>query len=185
MVKAALKKNGFARVMSKGFSLLEVVVVIALMAMIATIVVPRLTRRRVALKQQFTEQLNGLTRTAQLSAMMTGTLHRIFFDIKNGRIIIQQEAAQRDSQGHKQFVPLKIPYVTTSLPISKELDIDQFLVKGKKMMQSGEGIQFTGAWFYIVPEGMTQEVTLEVKERDTSKKFSLTVNPFTALFSAS
>lgn len=167
----------------RGFSLLEVVAVVVLLAIIAAIALPRLIKRRVPLRQQLIQELNHLSRTAQLNAMMTGKLHRIIFDPKKEHIQIEMEAEKRDSQGAIQFNPLKIPYVKTSAPLPKNVDIDRFLIKDKNLIKQGEGVQLTGAWFYIIPEGMAQEVTIGFRDRDTSRTFSYSINPFTAVFS--
>jgi prepilin-type N-terminal cleavage/methylation domain-containing protein len=167
---------------TQGFSLLEVVAVVILLAIIAAITLPRLIKRRVPVRQQLLQQLNHLSRTAQLNAMMTGKLHRVIFDPKNDRVNIEMESDKRDSQGAIQWNPLKIPYVKTSVQLPKNVEIDRFLIKGKNMVRQGEGIQLTGAWFYIIPEGMVQEVTIGFRDRDTLRAFSYSINPFTAVF---
>lgn len=168
---------------SNGFTLVEIIIAIVILAITAAIVVPRLTRRPVPLEKEFTRRLNELSRFGQLNALMTGALQRIHFDLKRQQVVLERASARRDSLGHLQFEPVKISHNRTSFQMPKDLEIDRFWVKGKNLIQKGEGIQATGVWFYLVPEGLSQEVTIDFHQLDSQRMFSIVINPFNAQFS--
>lgn len=167
----------------KAFTLIEVLIALALLALLSAIIIPRLRRRSVPVEQELMRRLNELTRFGQLDALMTGMLHRIRFDFKSSRVILEQASKKRDSQGHIQFEPVNITYSTTTFSIPQALEIEKFFIKGKNMLTSGEGIKTTGVWFYLVPEGMAQEVTINLRNTQNQQPTSLVINPFTAQFS--
>src|ERR1700743_3010060 len=83
MVKEALKMSGSASGTSKlGFSLIELLVAIAIIAVMATIVMPRLLSKSSSTVDSFIEKLNLITRTGYEQAIVTGKTHRIFFNMK-------------------------------------------------------------------------------------------------------
>ncbi len=167
----------------KGFTLVEVLVALVLLALLAAIVIPRLTRRSVPVEQELTRRLNELTRLGQLDALTSGSLHRIHFDLKNSRVLIEKASKKRDSQGHLQFEPVSVSYSTTSFKLPLTLEIEKFFVKGKNLLTGGEGITTTGVWFYLVPEGLAQEVTINIRNTQNQRATALSINPFTAQFS--
>lgn len=167
----------------RGFTLIEILVALALLALLSAIVIPRLRKRSIPAEQEFTRRLNDLTRLGQLEALMTSALHRIRFDLKNGRVMLEQASKKRDSQGHLQFEPVRITYNTTAFALPEPLEIEKFFVKGKNLLTGGEGIRTTGAWFYLVPEGLAQEVTINLRNTQNQRSTALVINPFTAQFS--
>lgn len=168
---------------TKGFSLLEIMVVIGLIALVATIVVPRIRKRPIPLKQQFLKEVNSLARTAQLNALMTGKLHRVMFDFTKQSIVIEIDEGVKDSQGKTKFKPVSIPTVKTSYPFIPELELTGFNVEGKDLLRQAEGIRYTGAWFYIVPEGLAQATTITIRDQNSGNIIVVELNPFTARFS--
>ena len=167
---------------SDGFTLLEVLVVVIIMAIAAAIVVPRFKRRPLSFEKQMLYQLNNLTRMAHLNALMTGKLHRIRFDFKQNRILAELASGKKDSQGTVIFEPMRLAYTRAYASLDEALEVDRMIVQGKNLISRGEGLLTTGVWFYIVPEGLTQEVTIGMSEKESKKSFSLILNPFTAQF---
>lgn len=176
-------KNGCMHETSKGFSLLEIVIALAIVALAYGIFVPRFRKKPWTSEQSVIHDLNTLTYRAVINAMITGKEHRIFIDAKNEKILVQIETDVKDSQGNKQFEELKIPYVVTSLPWFSNYEIQKFVVEGKSTTFSEE-FKATGSWFYVVPEGLTQQVDMIIRNTDTFQVFNLKINPFTARFYA-
>ncbi len=165
--------------------MLELMVVLGILAIVAAITVPRLRRRPVPLDKKVVQQLNGLMRIAQVDALVTGKLHRIIFDFKRALVALEVDSGKRDSRGVIQFKAVSVPYAKTQFSIEPGVTVDQFFIKGKNLITEGEGIRSTSAWFYIVPEGLAQEVTITMRERDRPRVYSFVLNPFTAQFSVS
>lgn len=168
---------------NSGFSLIEVMVALAIMAIVAAIAIPRLRKRPLPLDQQMMRELNNLTRVAQLNALMTQKLHRLLFDLKLDRVQLEVDSGKRDSRGVIQFQPVKTAYTKTRFALPSDLAIEGFWVKGKNLMVEGEGIRSTSLWLYIIPEGLAQETTIDMRQRENARAFSLILNPFTAQFS--
>lgn len=163
-----------------GFTLIEVVIAIALLAIVAALVVPRIRRSGLPVHQKFLQQLNNLTRAAQLNALMTRKTHKIFFDLKKKRAVTEIDSGKTDSSGKPVFQPLDIPYENTAFDLSEKLEFERFAIKGKELMQKGAG--YRDAWFFITPDGLTQETTIGLYEPDRDRHFTVIINPFTAQF---
>lgn len=171
------KVNDKINNLSYGFSLIEIVAVIALMAIMATVVIPKLSKRRIQLKKEFLNQLNSLTRTAQLDSILTGKSHRIFFDFQK-RIVRIERMEKID--GEDKFKPLDVPYGLNSYPINEKLELEKFTVKGKATGRMGEEKILT-AYYVITPEGLAQEVEMEFFDQES--RFTFVMNPFLARLS--
>ena len=165
---------------NNGFSLLEVVIAITVLAIVAAIVVPRLRNGGMPAHQKFLQNLNNLTRAAQLSALMTGKVHKIFFDLKQKRAAIEVDSGKLTSSGSPVFEPLANTYTKTGFALSDKLEFDRFAIKGKDLMH--KGAEYKDAWFFITPDGLTQEVTIGIGEPDRDRHVTLVINPFTAQF---
>jgi len=170
-----------------GFSLIELIVVIALMGLMATIAIS--SNRSLfpgADRKKFLAQLERLTSFAWHDAQATGKIHTIFFDIRNSQVRVQIDSGQRDSSGKIISQPIKRAYLNTSTPIPKNIQIKQFIIEG--LDESGKGGKVETAYFYLMPNGLTQQVTinlLDVKDKVGSgraRQIGLVLNPFTARF---
>lgn len=177
MAKEVQRMNGFVKKFHSGFSLIEIIVVIALLALVSAIVIPRIKRQPLPLVKQFEQNLNGLLQQTKTNAMATQKLHRIFLDHKNHVVRIDVEDGKKDSQGKRTFKSLEIPYVKTSFPLDENLTIDRFTVNGKNFMSNTE-LSYYEMWFYITQDGICQEVEMVLVDQQKKQNAIITINPF-------
>ena len=82
-----------------GFTLVEAVITLAILAIAASVVIPSIGRITRAELRRVSGQLSGMIRTAYDSAALTGQVHRLRFDFEKSFIVI--EATDGDFQlGH-------------------------------------------------------------------------------------
>jgi type II secretory pathway pseudopilin PulG len=155
----------------QGIGLIEIMIAIALMAVMAIIVVPRFLRRNDE-SIKIMNNLNLLLHVAHNNALMTKKVHRILFNLKESTATLQQE--QNDV-----FVPVAIRYMKPTIHWPSMYKMKHFVVKNKDEIRIGEGISTSEVWLFITPDGLTQEVTLIFVNEDNNQTFSLILNPFT------
>lgn len=158
--------------MRAGFSLLEIMVVIALMGVMAALIVPRFTGQ--SFEQQrdsFVEQLNSLTIMGWRQALNTGKLHRILFDFSNEQIRLETEE-------HGKSALAAVPGFDTTMKLPDFFTFSSLSIADDDVIQRGKRAT---AWFYIVPQGLAQQV--EFVANDEEGQWRAQLNPFTAQFS--
>lgn len=155
-----------------GIGLIEIIIAIALIGVMAMIVAPQFSRR-IPEKEKILNTINSLLRIAQNNAVLTGKVHRIFFDLKSSTIIIQQEHAEN-------FTPISISYSPSKATWNPLYQIAQFIVLGKDEIAHGAGVTTSQVWFFIMPDGTAQIVTLVFRNEETGELITLLLNPFTA-----
>lgn len=173
---------------SKGFTLIEILVVIALIGLLTTIVVPAFKRRSPhEERRSFIAQLNSLTRFSWQQALITRKLQAVVFDMKKRHVRVEQSTgAVKD--GKPQLEQIKRAYIRTSLELPKQLQIQNFIIEGFDEMSRFGARPTEEVFFYIVPDGLTQAVTInliDTKDLNAAKKprqVGLVLNPFTAQF---
>ncbi len=171
----------------QGFTLLEVVFVIGIIAVLMTLI-PNITQRKPRYeREQFVTRLNALTKTAALQALATHKLHEIEFDFAKRTVQIRRATGKVDDKGLLVTAPMR-PALTNSLFLwPAHIEIKQFVIEGfDEMSRYAKG---TGAaFFYVVPEGLAQQVTINfIDKKDTIdgkvRRIGLVLNPFTMQFS--
>jgi len=189
-VRVRRKQIGLAFGMNKkGFTLLEILVAIALIVIMATILVPNLGRQIPGYeRRQIISQLNALTRLAWHNAIITNKIHKVVFNTEKNNVHLEIAQDTYNEQGEPLFKPLKEAYVKASIYWPDRFQIKNFFIEGfDEMNRFGGGRKTTQTWFFIVPEGLAQEVTinlLDTREMVDNKpqQIGLVLNPFTAQF---
>lgn len=174
-----------------GFTLLELLVAILILAIMATIVVPNLAPRKASDERTtFIAKLNALMQFAWQNALITRTVHKVAFDFKHKTVALEQETDQKDGEGKTKFVPLQGAYFATSLEWPRNLEIKNFFIEGFDEMKRFSGRDTGESWFFIIPDGLTQRVTInlvdtaDVSLQGRPAKVGLVLNPFNAQFTA-
>ena len=167
-----------------GFTLIEIMVVIAIIALIAAAVAPRFDRglplRR---RQAFVSELNALLGLGWQQALTTNTIHRVTLDFEKRLFTLQ--ADEGAGLGEKKgFQEVKVPYVTSDMKLPEDYEIKQFFIEDHDEMQRFSGKGLKTAHFFIVPEGLVQSVIINaldksvLDEKGRAVNFSLVLNSF-------
>lgn len=181
--------NGYVSGMKNknGLSLIELMVAIAIIALLATIVVPNLQRQRVVQERRaFIDKLQALTQLAWRQALTTGKVHRLSFDIKKRSISLAVATNKNDAKGNSQFESARGYQLHTTITWPTSLDIKNFFIEGVDEMSRYMGKATEETWFYLFPEGMSQAVIIniaeEVDRQGGRREIGLVLNPFSGQF---
>lgn len=172
-----------------GFTLIEIVVALAIIALLATAISPvfsgRLPRAK---REEFINKLSALTQFGWQQALITHTAHRLYFNFDKHTITLQVATDKKDSDGEPVCLTVKPLYVQTQITIPEQVRVQQFILEGFDEMSRFTGKSTGQVWFYIMPEGLTQAVIINmVDTQDTLAKkaprpIGLVLNPFSARF---
>lgn len=169
----------------KGFTLIEILIAIAIVAIMMASLAPFLRQQPGYERKQFIARLNTLVQAAWQQAVITRAVHRILFDFKN-RMARVERIAPTSSVQKLDFQPAQGPDMQISW--SSTIIIKQFLIEGFDEMKRFTGRSIETIWFYVIPDGMTQQVTIngidkeDTLDDDRPRPFGLVLNPFLAQF---
>lgn len=159
-------------VMKSGFSLIELMIVILLIGIIASVGIPRFTRGGRRDSQVFIGRLNSLVQDGILAALQTNESQKVFFDIQNKKVELQGITDKK---------------VKRSIDIPKSIEISDFNINGKSPFIAGGGEKRT-VYFLINPEGISQEVNMIIidhaiqAQQPSAGRYEFYLNPFSGLF---
>lgn len=158
-----------------GFTLLEIVVAIAIIALMATLVIPRFGRKKTE-RDIFIHDFNALLVHSYNNALMTGKIQKVVWDVDKKSISVETATDERDSSGALKFKPLQAGYVKKALKIPDEFSLKNFFIKGKDELLEGPTKKL---WFYIMPSGIAQEIIINIFDTKTEQEIGMILNPFT------
>lgn len=170
-----------------GFSLLELMIVFALIAMLGALVVPNIFRvKPAAVQKEFLSSLDSLIQQTVARSVMEQKVHQIYFNIQEELVQVREKDAKSIERSiHKQFSEVKDTQYTTRIPFSKNFKIKNFFING--IDEVNHAAQLEDVLFYIMPDGTSQPVVVnityehEYAARDSN--FSFVINPFYARMS--
>jgi prepilin-type N-terminal cleavage/methylation domain-containing protein len=169
------------------FTLVEILVTIALIGAMATILLPILRKRPGAERKTAIANLNSLSVLARNQAIATGKNQKIVFDLKDHTVHLEQETDEKNSSGVPVYKRSRQAYIQNSFDWPAHLQIKQFLVEGSDMMTKFSGADTQQMWFFVAPSGLGQEITLNFidvknKRANAPRQIGLVLNPFTVQF---
>lgn len=179
----------YSKKLTNGFTFIEIIIVVALIAMLGAIVVPNLRGRKPGYeRKQFFDTIEGVINAAQLEATKKGHAYRIFLNLKNNQVRLEAPTKETTTRGAPVYKPVTIPYVKTNLLWPVNLEIKNFFIKGRDELTAKSGTETDTVWFYITPEGTAQEVIINMLDtnnldaNNNPAQASAVLNPFTLQF---
>lgn len=171
-----------------GFSLLELMIVIAIIGVLGTIIMPNIQRTTPRYEREvFIARFNSLVQYGWQQSLLTHKMHRITVDVGKKLITLTTDSGERDRSGEIVFKPIENAVDDTECALPENIVIKQFFIEGFDMMTKFARSKTASVWFYIVPEGMVQNVVINFVDTkdlqdDQLRQVALVLNPFTALF---
>ncbi len=186
--KKKKKKLKQTRSTQSGFSLLELTVVFAVIALLGAFVVPNLFRaKQGAQRKEFLSSFESLLKDAVLLSIVENKMHQIFIDITHE--VIQTRAYDKNSietKQYKKFARVLHQNYVTEIKFPKRFVIKDFFINGVQEFSPGNATSDVG--FYVMPDGTSQAIIANCIDQDEDSiesevKFSFTINPFYARMS--
>lgn len=156
--------------------MLELVIVMLIIALLTSVVTPRITLFAPSACDEFAVNFNRLLRLAYVRAIETGKIHRIFFRAENHAMYIEVEK-HTTALGKKVFEPLDNVRESTRYMWNAAVEIRNFFIK--KMDENARGT-LKEVWMYVLPAGLTQEVIINIEDKQRHDARGLVVNPFSS-----
>jgi prepilin-type N-terminal cleavage/methylation domain-containing protein len=171
-----------------GFSLLELLIVIAIIGILSAIIMPNFQRTTPRYEREaFIARFNSLIQFGWQQALLTHKIHRVNVDIGKKLITLTVDSGSKDKSGEIVFIPIINPVQDTQCVIPDQILIKQFFIEGFDMMTKFARSKTASVWFYIIPEGMVQNVIINCNDTkdlygDHPRPIGLVLNPFSAQF---
>jgi len=161
-----------------GFSFIEIIIVLLIIGILIQGGVPRFMTKSAAPIDDVVENINKMTRLAYIRAILSGKVYRIAFRFA-GQGEVQLEVGEDTPTGEPEFKRAKDMVIKSSFPWDERFEVVHFFIKG---VDEARGGFLKDAWFYILPEGVTQDVIIDIRDRQTGEVRGLVLNPFSVKF---
>jgi len=171
-----------------GFSLLELLIVIAIMGILGAVLMPNFQQTTPRYERElFIARFNTLVQYGWQQALINHKIHRVNVDVGKKTVTLVVDAGEKDKAGEIVFKPIVNSAEDTSFTIPDQITIKQFFIEGFDMMTKFGRSSTASVWFYIIPEGMVQNVVINFNDtkdlRDNQQRpVGLVLNPFSAQF---
>jgi type II secretory pathway pseudopilin PulG len=161
-----------------GISFIEVLVVLLLVSVMMSFAIPRfLAMQKGRAKNEFFSQFAKLVTDSTHQAIINKKIHQIFWDINQHEIAVKiYDEKSEEKNKHKKFKTIDADVFHTNMKIPDSFKFHNFFINGNDEVQSGS--TFNNAWTYIVPDGTSQPVMVNIEDESDNNKFCITINPF-------
>jgi len=170
-----------------GFSLIEIMVVVVIIAIMATVMVPNF--RRATPDQERAKvitSLNELMQGAWQNATSNDKLQKIEFNFDRQAVkLTQAQKMGLTVDDDQKFEPVGENVIISEVKWPEYYRIINFYIEGRDQMRLGSR---DTAWFYVVPDGLAQQVVINFidekasEDSDIPVKVGLVLNPFYVQF---
>lgn len=169
----------------KGFTLIELLIAIVIVGIMMAAIIPTLQQQPGYERKQFIARLNAVVQFAWQQAIITRVVHRVLFNFAHRQIVVEQNITKSPIAKKIDFKEIQGFDARATWPSS--IVIKKFMIEGFDEMKRFAGRNPETVWFYVIPDGMTQQVTINgVDKGDTlvnkPRPFGLILNPFLAQF---
>lgn len=168
----------------RGFSLIEMMVIITIIGLVITAVAPRLLRRPPSAEWPIVlDDINNLVYFARQEAISYQKIHRLRFKLsgKEGTFVTV-ESAEDDPEkpGKKKFETVSSGYFSTKYKLSEFIHLDN-IFHGKRDEFTENNFE---AYCYVVPNGLVQDTVIRLTRNYESheSKVSFRMKPFLGKF---
>jgi prepilin-type N-terminal cleavage/methylation domain-containing protein len=161
-----------------GFTFIEILIALLIIGILMRVGVPRFIMRGTPPIDDVVEQINKLTRLAYVRAILSGKLYRVMFKFA-GQGEIQLEVVEKEQAGEPVFQRAKDMIIKSSFMWDSRFEVVHFFIKG---IDEAQGGLLKDAWFYVLPSGVSQDIIIDIRDRQTGDVRGLVLNPFSVKF---
>lgn len=162
------------------FSLLEVLIVVFIIGVAASMVMPRLLRRSSAIEwTSIRDELNNMLYFARQESITSQKIHRLNFNRSERLITVEVEAGEK-KPGEPLYEPVYSHYFTSRYELPEQLSLITLKLGKKELFSEHKG----RGWCYVLPHGLVEDValTIERTDKDETQTRTFTVGPFLGVF---
>ncbi len=170
----------------RGLFLIELLIGIAIIGAMLAAILPLMQDKEPGHeRKQFVTRLNELMQFGWQQSIITHAVHRVLFDFQERTATLERNITNSPTEKKLDFEKVKNPSGPMRWP--KDIEIKQFIIGGYDEMRRFSRGGAQTSWFYIIPDGMTQLVTINgIDKADTGggkpAQFGLVLNPYLAQF---
>lgn len=189
-VKLPSLQNIFTRVhkpvrmsSTKGFTLIEMMVVLALIGLLISMVAPRFSRRSPSSDwKAIVDELNNFSQFARQESIAEQVVFRLNFSRGKNKapdFVVIEHWVGIDKKGNQEFSQVSSPYMKTRYEFAENVHIKAlYLGKQELFIENGQ------AFCFVVPEGLIQDIYVQlVRVEDGKDEFAtLKMLPFDGYF---
>ncbi len=149
----------------KAFSLIEIMVVVAIIGMIIATTVPRILKRPSQAEWPVVvDMINDLVTLARQEAMTFQVAHRVTFAIKGEDQVIRVEGESTDPENpsRKIYRPITSLYMKTDYLLPDAIRIRGVFWGKEEQLEQNKG----EAYCYVMPNGLVQSVLVHLVRFD-------------------
>ncbi|MGK5085944.1 prepilin-type N-terminal cleavage/methylation domain-containing protein [Bdellovibrionota bacterium FG-2] len=175
-----------------GFSLVEMMIVIALIALISTFVLPNITSYFKVSLNSAAREMASTIKESYNATVITGRVHRIVYDLKENKYWVEggpanalmetKESREREERRKRYAKPSDDAQPTSSFSLASQITSKKIaLPRGVKFedlitQQSPEPIKDGLAYTHFFPHGLTEKTLIHLKD-ESDHHLSLGVAP--------